>query len=165
MLFPSSKTAAERDVRTITLADGQTFKIVVVKPNYVQRFNDEGRHLFVMARSGTGDTWSEYQLGRLRDVVIDWEDMVTETGHKIPFTVDRMLALFAHDQSIADQVMAIVNEMYRPLDRTSLQANAGMPAASGEDKADASTETPSGSTPASTLPPDSVGILASPSGN
>ena len=154
MLFPQSKAAAERDVRTITLADGQTFRIVVSRPTYVQRFNDEGRHLFVVARNGTGDTWSEYQLGRLRDVVQDWEDMLGETGNKIPFTADRMLALFAHSQEVADQVMSIVNELYRPLARTALEANAGTPAASGAGPA-STPATPSASTETSTASPPS----------
>lgn len=149
MLFPQSKAAAERDVRTITLADGQTFRIVVARPTYIQRFNDEGRHLFVIGRNGTGDTWSEYQLGRLRDVVQDWEEMYGETGNKIPFTADRMLALFAHSQEVADQVMSIVNELYRPLARTALEANAGTPAASGAGPT-ATPATPSDSTPTST---------------
>jgi len=162
MLFPQSKAPAERDVRTITLADGQSFKIVVAKPTYVQRFNDEGRHLFVVARNGTGDTWSEYQLGRVRDVVLDWEEMYSEADRKIPFSVERLLALFAHDQQIADQVMAIVGEMYRPLARTSLEANGETPAASGEGPT-STPATPSASTEISTASPDSVEPLASPS--
>lgn len=164
MLFPQSAAPAERDLRTITLADGQTFRIVVTRPTYIQRFNDEGRHLFVVARNGTGDTWSEYQLGRLRDVVQDWEDMLGETGNKIPFSVDRMLALFAHSQEVADQVMAIVNELFRPLVRTSLGAHAGTPAASGEAPR-ASSPTPPVSIPNSTDSPDCDEALAFPSVN
>jgi hypothetical protein len=164
MLFPQSAPALERDVRSITLADGQTFKIVVTKPSYIQRFNDDGRHLFVVARSGTGDTWSEYQLGRVRDVVLDWEDMHGPNGAKIPFTVDRLLSLFGQFPEVVDQVMAIVNEAFRPLARTSLGANAGTPAASGEDNP-ATPPTPPASTPNSTEPPASDEPSAFPSVN
>lgn len=122
MILPKAKSSAAQP-KTIVLADGQTFTVLVSRPNFQQRFNDEGRELKAYAGTGGPDAWAEYRLGRIRDTVVDWEDMTNEKGQAVPYTFARLLALFEACPEIVPQFKAIANEAFRPLVDPSLTSD------------------------------------------
>lgn len=138
MIFPPGSAAHTPVEHTVTMADGQTFELLVVKPNYQQRFNDEGRELH--AHAGTAnDAWSNYRLGRIRDAVVDWKDVTNEKGQPVPYTFNRLMSLFEAAPEVIRQVVAIANEAFRPLDLPSLKSD-DPPANSGAADASVTSE-------------------------
>ena len=160
MIFPRS-TAETPQPKTVTLADGQTFTVLVVKPNYQQRFNDEGRELHAHAGTAT-DAWSNYRLGRIRDAIVDWRDVTNEKDQPIPFLTGRLLGLMDIAPEVVAQLTDIANEAFRPLALPSLKSN-DPPANSGAADASATNESRqnsdsianSGGSEASPEPPES----------
>lgn len=116
------------ELKTITLADGQTFGVLVAHPTHAQRFNDEGRELMAYSNAGP-DAWSNYRLGRIRDAVVDWEDVTNDKGQPIPFTTQRLFGLMDSAPEIVQQLVTIANEVFAPFVIPSLKS---MPDASGE---------------------------------
>jgi hypothetical protein len=128
MIIPKSKSTAP-EPKTITLADGQTFTVLVAKPTFQQRFADEGRE--VLAYGGrTEDAWPEYRLGRIRDAIVDWQDVTNDKDQAIPFTAARLFTLMEAAPEIVTQVTAIANEAFRPL--VLMPPSPEPPATSGE---------------------------------
>lgn len=112
MIFPRSAADVPQE-KTVALADGQTFTVLVSRPNYSQRFNDEGRELH--AHAGTAnDAWSNYRLGRIRDAVVDWKDVTNDKGQPIQFSTSRLLVLMDAAPEVVSQLTAIANEAFRP---------------------------------------------------
>lgn len=130
MIFPTGSPAAEPEPKTVTLADGQTLTVLVTRPNYSQRFADEGRELLAYA-GGQGDAWLNYRLGRIRDSIVGWKDVTNDKDQPIPFTISRLLSLMDVAPEVAPQIAAIANEAFRPLDLPSLKSP-DMPGPSGE---------------------------------
>lgn len=160
MIFPTA-SPTQPELKTVTLADGQTFTVSVVRPTYAQRFNDEGRELMAFGNHSQ-DAWLNYRLGRIRDSIVDWNDMTNEAGQPVPFTIQRLLALMDAAPEIANQLVEITREAFRPLGVTSLQPHIG----SGEgNKSTTSTPNTSAATPNSGdsahLPDQSVSVSAS----
>lgn len=113
MIFPRS-TAETPQPKTVTLADGQTFTVSVVKPNYQQRFNDEGRELKAYAGHDP-DGWASYRLGRIRDAIVGWSDVTNDENQPIPFSTARLLGLMDAAPEVVSQLATIANEAFRPL--------------------------------------------------
>lgn len=112
MILPKASPTAP-EPKTITLADGQTFTVMVAKPSFVQRFADEGRE--VRAYQGAEGGWPEYRLGRIRDSIVDWQDITNDKGQAIPFTAARLFGLMEAAPETVAQITAIANEAFRPL--------------------------------------------------
>ncbi len=128
MIFPRS-TAETPQPKTVTLADGQTLTVLVVRPNYQQRFNDEGRELKAYAGHDP-DGWASYRLGRIRDAIVDWSDVTNDKDQPIPFSTARLLGLMDAAPEVVSQLATIANEAFRPLVLTP-HSNA-LPVSSGE---------------------------------
>lgn len=120
MIIPMATTATPTP-HTITMADGQTFTVLVGKPTFNQRFEDEGRE--ALAFAGVDNAWAAYRLGRIRAAIVDWQDVTNEKGQTIPFTTQRLLGLLDAAPEVVPQVVAIANEVFRPLVLAKLSAN------------------------------------------
>lgn len=153
MILPSA-AAQEPKPETITLADGQTFKVLVTRPNYAQRFEDEGRQL--RAYAGQPDAWAEYKLGRIRSCVVDWTDMTNEKEQPIPYTYQRLLGLMDVAPEVASQLDGIAAECFRPLAQPK-QNSAAPPETSGKAEMSIPIPTP-GESSASTATSDASAI-------
>lgn len=160
MILPAA-SPTKPETKSVTLADGQTFTVSVVRPNFAQRFNDEGRELMAFGNHGR-DAWLNYRLGRINDSIVDWNDVTNEAGQPVPFTTQRLMALMDAAPEVASQLVEIANEAFRPLAVTSLKS----PGDSGEgNKSTSSTSSTSVATPNSddsaNLPEQSVSVSAS----
>jgi hypothetical protein len=151
--------------KTVTLADGQTFDLLTVRPSYTQRFNDEGRLLHARA-SADGDQWSSLRLGRIRDAIVGWSGVTNDKGQEVPFTAARLLQVLDACPETVDQVVAIANEAFAPLEIPAPKAGVSAPPASGADAPKVTTTTTSTTTSDSTAttatPPSSPAASVSP---
>lgn len=153
MILPSV-SQAKPEPNPITLADGQTFTVLVVTPTYAQRFNDEGREM--RAYGGTAeDAWLNYRVGRIRDSIVDWQDVTTEKNQPIPFSTTRLLGLMEAAPETVPQLMAIANEAFRPFLLPALKQPQGTSGAGPAESSQATSPTQSDSTPTSGEPVDS----------
>jgi hypothetical protein len=165
MIF-TQPTAQTPVPKTIRLADGQTLTVLVVKPTYHQRFRDEGFN--AMAWTGAPDGWVNFRLGRIRDAIVNWEDVRNEQGQLIPFDAHKLLGLMEAYPETVEQLSDIANEAFRPLviAAPSKPSSKDSGAAAGNEST-ANGQTPSGSTAtdsASSALPD-ASALASTSSN
>lgn len=157
-------TSQPPEPRTITLADGQTLTLVISRPNFQQRFNDEGRELKAYA-GGDPDAWSNFRLGRIRDAVVDWQNVTNEKDQPIPFTFGRLMGLFEVAPEVVAQVVAIANEAFRPLVLPSLKSDAPPVTSGAPDPATSESAANSASTASSDGSEGSPSQLESPPGN
>jgi hypothetical protein len=146
--------------KPITLADGQTFQVMVVTPTYGQRFNDEGREM--RAYAGTAeDAWLNYRVGRIRDSIVDWQDVTNEKEQPIPFSTARLLGLMEAAPETVPQLMAIANEAFRPFLLPALKQPQDTSGAGPAESSPAISPTQSDSTQTSDEPADSPADLES----
>lgn len=130
MILPQPKPKST-EPHVVTMADGQTFRVIVTEATYQMRFNDEGRELAAFGGGGGPDAWMNYRLGRIRDAVIDWLDVTNDKQQPVPFTTDRLLALMDVAPEIIPQLVEISNKVFAPLELASLKSP-DKPKTSGE---------------------------------
>lgn len=124
MKFPKPE-AVETVSRTVTLADGQTFDLLLKPPTLAERMNSDG--LQALAYANTPDGWANLHLYRFNAVIIGWANVTEDADppevlpegepvkvepKPVAFSQEKLRALIAACPETISQVQRIAAEPF-----------------------------------------------------